>query len=81
LSTSGEKVAEANLTGTSPRKLAGPAPYDDGSGFRPPPQPAVNLYPPNVILIRALTDLMSFLNWTSAAVLYEDDFGEEIAWN
>ncbi|CAG0916424.1 unnamed protein product [Notodromas monacha] len=56
-------------------RSTGPTPYDDGSGFRPPAQPAVNLYPPNVVLTRAVTDLMSFLNWTQAAVLYEDDFG------
>ncbi|XP_023247067.1 glutamate receptor ionotropic, kainate 2 [Copidosoma floridanum] len=36
---------------------------------------SINLYPAQDHLNRAFRDLMSFLNWTKVAIIYEEDFG------
>ncbi|CAB4057537.1 GRIN [Lepeophtheirus salmonis] len=36
---------------------------------------SINLHPSQDVMNKAYKDLMVFLNWTNAAILYEDDFG------
>ena len=46
----------------------------------PPPPPmqefSINLHPSQRHLNHALKDLISFLNWTKVAIVYEQDYGE-----
>ena len=37
---------------------------------------SINLYPSQDHLNKAFKDLMSFLNWTRVAIIYEEDYGE-----
>lgn len=37
---------------------------------------SINLYPAQDHLNKAFKDLMSFLNWTRVAIIYEEDYGE-----
>lgn len=43
---------------------------------------SINLYPSQDHLNKAFKDLMSFLNWTRVAIIYEEDYGKHsLAWN
>lgn len=37
---------------------------------------SINLYPSQQLLNNAFQDVMSFLNWTKVAIIYEEDYGE-----
>lgn len=37
---------------------------------------AINLYPAQHLLNAAFQDVMSFLNWTRVAIVYEGDYGK-----
>lgn len=37
---------------------------------------SINLYPAQDHLNKAFKDLMSFLNWTRVAIIYEEDYGK-----
>lgn len=37
---------------------------------------SINLHPSQQHINSAYKDLMSFLNWTKVAIIYEEDFGE-----
>lgn len=37
---------------------------------------SINLYPSQDHLNKAFKDLMSFLNWTRVAIIYEEDYGK-----
>lgn len=36
---------------------------------------SINLYPSQHLLNSAFQDVMSFLNWTKVAIIYEEDYG------
>lgn len=36
---------------------------------------SINLYPSQHLLNSAFQDIMSFLNWTKVAIIYEEDYG------
>jgi hypothetical protein len=36
---------------------------------------SINLYPTQSLLNAAYQDVMTFLNWTKVAIIYEDDYG------
>lgn len=38
-------------------------------------QLSINLHPSQENMNRAFKDLMSFLNWTKVAIIYEEDYG------
>lgn len=40
---------------------------------------SINLYPSQHLLNSAFQDVMSFLNWTKVAIIYEEDYGT-IVW-
>jgi len=40
---------------------------------------SINLYPAQDHLNKAFKDLMSFLNWTRVAIIYEEDYGKPVA--
>ena len=37
---------------------------------------SINLYPSHEVLNRAFQDVMTFLNWTEVAIIYEEDLGK-----
>ena len=37
---------------------------------------SINLYPAQSLLNAAFKDVMTYLNWTKVAIIYEDDYGE-----
>lgn len=37
---------------------------------------SINLYPAQHLLNAAFQDVMSFLNWTRVAIIYEEDYGK-----
>lgn len=37
---------------------------------------SINLYPNQQLLNAAFKDMMTFLNWTKVAIIYEEDYGE-----
>ena len=39
---------------------------------------SINLHPAQSLLNSAYQDVMAFLNWTKVAIIYEDDYGNEI---
>lgn len=43
-----------------------------------PKRLSVNLYPKQTLLNQAYSDVISFLNWTKMAIIYEHDHGKNI---
>lgn len=37
---------------------------------------SINLYPEHHLLNQAYSDVISFLNWTKMAIIYEHDYGK-----
>jgi len=37
---------------------------------------SINLYPKQSLLNKAYSDVISFLNWTKMAIIYEHDYGK-----
>lgn len=43
-----------------------------------PKRLSINLYPEHRLLNQAYSDVISFLNWTKMAIIYEHDYGKII---
>lgn len=41
---------------------------------------SINLYPAQHLLNQAFQDVMTFLNWTRVAIIYEEDFGKYLSY-
>lgn len=43
-----------------------------------PKRLSINLYPEQSLLNQAYSDVISFLNWTKMAIIYEHDYGQYV---